>query len=46
MKDADFSGCDALHLYFDGELDTVESLAFERHLEVRRQDADDANLQD
>ncbi|MES1151109.1 MAG: anti-sigma factor, partial [Dongia sp.] len=34
MKDADFSGCDALHLYFDGELDTVESLAFERHLET------------
>ncbi|HVT50577.1 MAG TPA: anti-sigma factor [Dongiaceae bacterium] len=34
MKDADFSGCDALHLYFDGELDTVESLAFEKHLET------------
>jgi anti-sigma factor RsiW len=34
MKDTDFSGCDALHLYFDGELDTVESLAFERHLET------------
>jgi len=34
MKDTDFSGCDALHLYFDGELDTVESLAFEKHLET------------
>jgi anti-sigma factor RsiW len=34
MKDFDFSGCDALHLYFDGELDTVESLAFEKHLET------------
>jgi anti-sigma factor RsiW len=34
MKDTDFSGCDALHLYFDGELDTMESLAFERHLET------------
>lgn len=32
MKDADFTGCEALHLYFDGELDTRESLAFERHL--------------
>ena len=34
MKDTDFSGCDALHLYFDGELNTVESLAFEKHLET------------
>jgi anti-sigma factor RsiW len=34
MKDTDFTGCDALHLYFDGELDTVESLAFEKHLET------------
>jgi anti-sigma factor RsiW len=34
MKDTDFSNCDALHLYFDGELDTMESLAFERHLET------------
>ncbi|HVZ01478.1 MAG TPA: anti-sigma factor [Dongiaceae bacterium] len=34
MKDFDFSGCDALHLYFDGELDTAESLAFEKHLET------------
>ena len=25
--------CDALHLYFDGELDTMESIAFEKHLE-------------
>ncbi len=34
MKDTEFSGCDALHLYFDGELDTRESLAFEAHLET------------
>jgi len=27
-------GCDALHLYLDGELDTVESLGFEKHLET------------
>jgi anti-sigma factor RsiW len=33
MKETGFSGCDALHLYFDGELDTRESLAFEKHLE-------------
>jgi anti-sigma factor RsiW len=26
--------CESLHLYFDGELDTVASLAFEKHLET------------
>jgi anti-sigma factor RsiW len=26
--------CESLHLYFDGELDTVAAIAFERHLET------------
>jgi anti-sigma factor RsiW len=26
--------CESLHLYFDGELDTVSALAFEKHLET------------
>jgi anti-sigma factor RsiW len=26
--------CESLHLYFDGELDTVAALAFEKHLET------------
>jgi anti-sigma factor RsiW len=26
--------CESLHLYFDGELDTVTALAFEKHLET------------
>jgi len=26
--------CDALHLYFDGELDTMAAIAFEKHLEI------------
>lgn len=26
--------CETLHLYFDGELDTVSALAFEKHLET------------
>ena len=26
--------CESLHLYFDGELDTVSAIAFERHLET------------
>jgi anti-sigma factor RsiW len=34
MKERDSLGCEALHLYLDDELDTVEALAFERHLET------------
>src|ERR1041384_8284900 len=26
--------CESLHLYFDGELDTVSAIAFEKHLET------------
>ncbi|HEY4161552.1 MAG TPA: anti-sigma factor [Dongiaceae bacterium] len=33
MNELDPLGCEALHLYLDGELATVEALAFEKHLE-------------
>jgi anti-sigma factor RsiW len=34
MSEIRFLGCDALNLYLDGQLDTIASLEFERHLET------------
>lgn len=34
MNDLQSLGCDALNLYLDGELDTLASVAYEKHLEI------------
>jgi anti-sigma factor RsiW len=46
MSEIKPTGCEMLHLYFDGELDTVAALGFEKHLEACAQcRADLADLQ-